>query len=302
MGNSFVTHNTSDFDATLFSPKRQSNIPRSEGNGTMSSCFQFSPKNQKKISAFINEFTEARNQFLLSESPAKMLFKKDDFKDVFFHVYESSDEIFWESRSPILILYLEDEDNLDKYSQLLHEYMAIAIVQGRSNNFRFTIATKSEQFSDLSDIFYETGLDLKDANLFVKDFYKSSNNFNFYFSVLPLISIFIFLVLNAHLLISNYPPHSKNINHQRRYILESAVAAAKSGSLSSLNKGSGIKGFFSALSGGSEKAGGDRLSRGSSLKNGSSPLSSPTKISNTNRIDEMKKEIQMESSMSLLHL
>lgn len=175
MGNSFVTHNTSDFDATLFSPKRQSNIPRSEENVTLNSCFQFSPKNQKKLSAFINEFTEARNQFLLSESPAKMLYKKDDYKDVFFHVYESHDQIILESRSPILILYLEDENDLKEYSQALQNYMAVAIVQGRSNTFRFTIATKNTQFSDLHGSFYETSLDLKGANSFIKDFYKSSN-------------------------------------------------------------------------------------------------------------------------------
>lgn len=172
MGNSFVTHNTSDFDGTLFSPKRQSNIHE---NGTLNSCFQFSPKNQKKLSAFINEFTEARNQFLLFESPAKMVYKKDDYKDVFFHVYESHDHIIWESRSPILILYLEDEDDLKEYSRTLQDYMAVAIVQGRSNTFRFTIATQNTQFSDLNESFYETGLDLKGAHLFFKDFYKSSN-------------------------------------------------------------------------------------------------------------------------------
>jgi hypothetical protein len=176
MGNSFVTHNISDFDATLFSPKRQSSIPYKKEKGTMSSCFQFLPKNQKKLPQFIKEFTEARNQFLLSESSAKMLFKKDDNKDVFFHIYESHNQIMWESRSPILILYLEDEDNLKEYSQLLHEYIAVAIVQGRSNNFRFTIATKNNHFSDLNDIFYEIDLDLKDVNSFIKYFYKSSNH------------------------------------------------------------------------------------------------------------------------------
>lgn len=297
MGNSFVTHNTSDFDATLFSSKRRSIIPGSDENGAMSSSFQFSPKNQKKLSNFINEFTEAKNQFLLSESPAKLLFKKDDYKDIFFHVYDSQDQIPWESRSSILILYLEDENNLKDYIQSLQYYTAVAIVQGRSNNFRFTIATKNSNFSDWNVSFCETEIDLKDINSFVKDFYKSSNFFiqNYYI-------IFIFIVLNAQLLMSNYPPYSKNINYQRRFVLESAAATAKSGSLSSINKSSGIKGFLSALSGGSEKVGSDKLSRGSSLKNGSSPLSSPTKLANSHRIEEMKKEIQMESSMSLLHL
>ena len=175
IGNSFVTHNISDFDATLFSPKRRSHVPLSDEHGTLSSCFQFAPKNQKKLLAFIGEFTDARNQFLLKESPAKMLFKKDDYKDVFFHVYESQDQILYENRSPILILYLEDEDNLKYFSQLMSYYVAVAIVQGRSNAFRFTIATKNNQFSNLNDIFYEPGLDLKESNSFIKDFYKSSN-------------------------------------------------------------------------------------------------------------------------------
>ena len=182
MGNSFVTHNTSDFDATLFSSKRQSNITCSDDNGAISSCFQFSPKNPKKLTAFINEFTEARNQFLLSESPAKLLFKKDDYRDIFFHVYDAQDQIPCESRSPILILYLEDDSNVKDYIQSLHEYMAVAIVQGRSNTFRFTIATKNNQFSDLKGIFYETELNLKDINSFLKIFSKSSN-FHYYYYI-----------------------------------------------------------------------------------------------------------------------
>lgn len=107
--------------------------------------------------------------------------------------------------------------------------------------------------------------------------------------------------MNAHLLISIYPPYSRSVNQQRRFVLESAVAATKSGRVSSINKNSGIRGFFSGLSGKSENSS-DKLSRGSSLKNGSSPLSSPSKQSNTGRMDELKREIQIESSMSLLHL
>lgn len=104
------------------------------------------------------------------------------------------------------------------------------------------------------------------------------------------------------MLISIYPPYSRNVNQQRRFVLESAVAASKSGGLSSINKTSGIRGFFSGLTSGSDKSNTDKLSRGSSLKNGSSPLSSQAKQSNNGRMDELKREIRMESSMSLLHL
>lgn len=182
IANSYVTHNTSDFDATFFSPKRQSNASNCDNNMTLSSCFQFSPKNEKKISAFINEFTDARNQYLLSELSAKLIFKKDDYKDIFFHVYKFQDQINFESMSPILILYVEDEDKIENFLDLIQEYQVVAIVQGHCNNFRFTIATKNSQFSDLKDNFFETELDLKDTISFIKDFYKSSKTFKlFYF-------------------------------------------------------------------------------------------------------------------------
>ena len=101
---------------------------------------------------------------------------------------------------------------------------------------------------------------------------------------------------------SLYPPFPKTVNQQRQFVLESALAASRSSSLSSIGKGTGLKGFFSGLTGGTDKSGNDRLSRGSSLKTGSSPLSSPLKASNTGRVESMKKEIKIESSMSLLHL
>ena len=100
------------------------------------SSFQFSPKNQKKLSNFINEFNEAKNQRSTFRITHKIVvFKKDDYKDIFFHVYDSQDQIP-KSRSSILILYLEDENNLKDYIQSLQYYTAVAIVQGRSNNFR----------------------------------------------------------------------------------------------------------------------------------------------------------------------
>lgn len=104
------------------------------------------------------------------------------------------------------------------------------------------------------------------------------------------------------MLISLYPPYSKTVNQQRRFVLESAVIESKYGSFSSISKSTGIKGFFAGLTGSSDKSNCDKLSRGSSLKNGSSPLSSPSKLLSNTRAEELKREIQIESSMSLLHL
>lgn len=102
---------------------------------------------------------------------------------------------------------------------------------------------------------------------------------------------------------SIYPPHAKNILQQRRFVLESAIAASKPGGFSLVNnKSSGLRNFLSGLTGSTDKLNSDKLSRGSSLKNGSSPLSSPSKISHAARIDELKREIKIESSMSYLHL
>ena len=101
---------------------------------------------------------------------------------------------------------------------------------------------------------------------------------------------------------SIYPPHTKNILQQRRFVLESAIAASKPGGFSFVNnKSSGLRNFLSGLAGSTDKLNSDKLSRGSSLKN-SSPLSSPSKMSPAARIDELKREIKIESSMSYLHL
>lgn len=104
-------------------------------------------------------------------------------------------------------------------------------------------------------------------------------------------------------MISIYPPYARNILKQRRFVLESAIAASKTGGLSFVNnKSLGLRNFLSGLSGSTEKLKGDRISRGSSLKNGSSPLSSPSKMSSAVRLDELKREIKIESWMSHLHL
>lgn len=114
--------------------------------------------------------------------------------------------------------------------------------------------------------------------------------------------ILCFLVLNAHLLSSLYPPFSKNILQQQRFVLESVYAASKPSGFSIISKSSGLKSFLSSFTSSgssSDKSNGDRLSRGTSLKTNSSPLA-PTPAKQ--QADEIKKELKMEVSMSLLHL
>lgn len=293
---SHFTNNLNILDSTLFSRKKRSILPSLNENGIVRTNFQFSPKTQKRLSGFINEFIEARNQFLLSESPAKLMFKQEEKWDIFFHTFDKKEQINSENRSQVLIVYVEDEVDLKDHFEFLSNYSAVAVVQGgRSSTFRFMVGTSNPQFSDADAPFFETGQDLVDICLFSKTFYKASN-----IIILLVLSNFliVFLVLNTHLLISIYPPYSKTVIQQRRFVLESAVSASKSGSISCINKNSGIRGFFAGLTGNSDKSSSDKLSRGSSLKNGSSPLSSPSKL----RAEELKREIQMESSMSLLHL
>ena len=85
MEHTFYTSNTADLDST-FSIKNE--------NVTISSNIQFLPKNQKKLSYFINEFFETRNQLLLSESPANLLFKKEDNRDLYYHIFDKDAFIF----------------------------------------------------------------------------------------------------------------------------------------------------------------------------------------------------------------
>ena len=98
---------------------------------------------------------------------------------------------------------------------------------------------------------------------------------------------------------SLYPPHSKTTQQQQRFVLESALTASRPSSTSAA-----VKGFFSSLvnkaessfgsGSGSEKT----LMRGASQKAGSSPLSSPAK----RVVEDIRKEIELQSEMSHLHL
>lgn len=181
MEHTCFTHNISDLDSTLFCRKKGSILSTKNENGTVSSSFQFSPKNQKKITKFISEFTETKNQYLLSESPARLIFKQDDKYDVFFHRFESKDQIQWENMSQVLIAYVEDEADLKEHLDFMSQYAAVAIVQGRSNTFRFMIGSKNPQFSDSDEPKFDKSIDLIDIQSFKKDFFKASNhNINIY--------------------------------------------------------------------------------------------------------------------------
>jgi hypothetical protein len=171
------THNISDLDSTLFGWKSGSIIPNVNDSGIVSSNFQFLAKNQKKLSLFINEFTEAKNQLILSESPGKLMFKQEDRFDTFFHVFDSEDQIRWENKSQVLVVYIEDDVDLKKHVDLLSQYSAIATVQGRSNTFRFLIGTKNHPFSDVDSSCFESDIDLIDLGSFTKNFNKARKIF-----------------------------------------------------------------------------------------------------------------------------
>ncbi len=107
-----------------------------------------------------------------------------------------------------------------------------------------------------------------------------------------------FLVLNAHLLHSLYPPHTKSIQQQQRFVLESALIATRTAT-------SAVKGFFSSLVNRAEASlnasnQSEKLNRGTSQKAGSSPLSSPSKRAAA--VEDIRKEIQLSTEISHLHL
>lgn len=165
------THNISDLDSTLFNRKKRS----ANENGLVSSSFQFSPKNQKRLSGFLIEFSESKNQFLLSESPAKLFLRQDEKRDIFFHVFDTKDQIQWENKSQILIVYVEDDLDLKEHYQFLSHYSAVAVVQGgRSNTFRYIVGTRNSHFSNLEDWSLESCPDLVDIRTFGNNFYKTS--------------------------------------------------------------------------------------------------------------------------------
>ena len=148
------TLNRADIDSSLLGLKRSSSGLLNEA-AYINSSLRFLPKNQKKFSAFYNEFTEARNQFILSESPAQLLFQRDDGRDIFYHLFSRGDFENWTGRSPIAVLFLEEESEVpfDSYMSFLADYEAVSIVQARGQKYRFCIRTRDTKFngSDLDD-------------------------------------------------------------------------------------------------------------------------------------------------------
>lgn len=169
MEHTFYTSNTADLDST-FSIKNE--------NVTISSNIQFLPKNQKKLSYFINEFFETRNQLLLSESPANLLFKKEDNRDLYYHIFDKDAFISWENRSQVLLVYLEGEVDLKNYSEHISQYASVILVQGRLGSFRTVILTKSQRFSMLDEECFDFECSFMNNSDFSRHLMKSSKNFN----------------------------------------------------------------------------------------------------------------------------
>lgn len=168
------TRNISDLDSTLFSLKKSSNNSKIDEDGIVSSCFQFCPKNQKKLVNFLNEFSEAKNQNILSESPAKLIFKQEDRYDVFFHVYEDANQIHKDCKSPIAIVYVEDQVNILAHSEFLADYDTVVIVQGRCNTLRFLLGTRISKLDETVCPVYSSEPELLDIKSFSKIFFKAS--------------------------------------------------------------------------------------------------------------------------------
>lgn len=175
MNQALFTHDISNLDSTLFCRKRLSTFSCITDKNVISSNFKFSPKNQKKLTSFIAEFTEIKNQFILSDSPAKLMFKQENDKDIFFHIFESKELVQWKNKSPVVIIYVEDNINLSDHIEFLSEYSAVAIVQGRLNAFRFLIRTKHLDFSESASPSFETEMDLNDMFTFNRNFHKAGN-------------------------------------------------------------------------------------------------------------------------------
>jgi hypothetical protein len=253
-----------------------------DGFGLRSS-YQFAPKNAKRLRGFLNDFTEARNQHLLSESPALLRFKRVDDRDVHFHTFSSDDFMGWEHRSPIAIVFAEDgvNDVIERLG-LFEEYHAVAVVQSRLGGYRFCIRTKSG--CDSGAELCERSSNLESLSAFQKAFNRA--------------------IMNAHMQYSHYPPFSRAVAQQHRYVLEAAVGLTKA-ARSPRDGSSGVKGFLSSLLGGErgkESGRSERLSRGSSVK--SSPLASPSKLGGraAREAVELQEAIRVESALSHLHL
>lgn len=171
------TLNRTDIDSSLLGLKRStSRLSSAEPAATyVNNNLRFLPKNQKKFSAFYNEFTEARNQFILSESPAKLFFQRDDHRDIFYHLFNREEFEAWTNRSPVAILFLEEghEVPFEGFMSFLAEYEAVAIVQARGSTFRFCVRTRDAKFQEAKQ--ESTAQHLRALSQFIQYFKKSGN-------------------------------------------------------------------------------------------------------------------------------
>lgn len=165
------TLNRSDIDSSLIGLKKSNSCLLNEAFISNSSL-RFLPKNQRKISSFFNDFTEARNQFILSESPAKLLFQRDDGRDIFYHAFNRAQFESWNSKSPVAVIFLEEDNEIDfeSYMGLLGDYQAVAIIQGRQQKYRFCIRSRKTQFNQSGE---ECQLHLHNLNAFIGTFKKA---------------------------------------------------------------------------------------------------------------------------------
>lgn len=180
------TNNLSEIDSALFGKNRTTpSTSLSSNTGTISTNYKFLPKNQKKLTPFLSEFAEARSQFILSESPAKLRKRQLDGRDLSYHIFNSQDYEDWENKSRVAIVYTEEDEgtNLNNFlSNHLADYTAVAIVQQKSNKFRFCLRTKNSL--NLADRkFIQTSTDLKSIDQFMKEFHSASKIlFNIFFN------------------------------------------------------------------------------------------------------------------------
>jgi len=254
-------------------------LSRSFGTESQSfgTSYHFVPLDCKQLRAFLTQFHEARNQYLLGESPAALRLHRENDREIYIHQFRLEDFLSWSHRSPIAIIFTEDADSEDtiKHLDKFDDYNSVAIVQCRANGYRFCIRSKFAR--KLSDEIFIPRSEMLPLPVFMKSFYSA--------------------IINAHIQYSVYPPYDKQIQQQIRFVLENAVGSTKA-----FSRGNGtIKGFISNLLHRSESqkaaAAADRLSRGSSIK--SSPLASPSKPVLKKELNE---HIRLDAALSNLHL
>ncbi len=168
------TLNRADIDGSLLGLKKSASGLLNEA-AYINNHLRFLPKNQKKFAAFYNEFMEARNQFILSESPAQLLFQRDEERDMFYHLFNQGDFESWTGRSPVAVLFLEEESDelaFDAYMNYLAEYEAIAIVQARAHKYRYCIRTRDLKFTRHETI-DDSQLHLQSLSRFLSNFKRS---------------------------------------------------------------------------------------------------------------------------------